>query len=99
MTIIWLIICAVVVLGLLSSGSRNSGKGSGSKTQKEHIRIDHPHVIIDDDYECSACHKRFRKNVMTCPLCGTRFTGQKEDIEEWDEEEDELEAWDEEDGV
>ena len=99
MRFVWVIIGAAVVLGLLSSGNRNRGKGSVSKAQKGHFRIDHPHVIADDDYECSACHKRFRENVMICPWCGTRFSRQIEDTEEWDEEEDELEAWDEEDGV
>ena len=50
-------------------------------------------------YECSTCHKRFRKNTMVCPYCGTHFTGRIENTEEWDEEEDEQEAWDEEDGI
>ena len=56
-------------------------------------------MIDDEDYECSACHRRFRKNMMVCPYCGAHFTGRIEDTEEWDEEEDELESWDEEDGV
>ncbi len=94
MSFVWVIIGAAVVLGLLSSGAKSCVKKSGSSGL---VRIDRPHVIDDDDYECSACHRRFRKNTMTCPYCGARFTGQIEDTEEWDEEEDELEAWDEED--
>lgn len=97
MSFVWVIIGVAVVLGLLSGGSKKGD--SKPKTSGSSIRIDHPHVIEDDDYECSACRKRFRKNVMVCPYCGTRFYGWKEDTEEWDEEEDELEAWDEEDGI
>jgi len=41
----------------------------------------------------------FRGKSSVCPSCGARFTGSKEDYEEFDEEEDELEAWDEEDGL
>ena len=95
MNLVWLIIGVAVILVLFSG--RN--KGSGNSGTKSNARIDHPHVIDDDDYECSACHRRFHRNVMVCPYCGTRFTGRIEDTEEWDEEEDELEAWDEEDGV
>ncbi|MBO7663745.1 MAG: hypothetical protein J6U01_10275 [Clostridia bacterium] len=95
MSFVWVIIGAALVLGLLSGGS----KGSRRKPEnRDPVRIDHPHVIEDTDYECSACHKRFRGNTMTCPYCGARFTGRTEDTEEWEEEEDELEAWDEEDG-
>ena len=96
MRFVWVIIGAAVVLGLLSSGNK---KGVSKPEPRGTVRIDRPHVIDDDDYECSACHRRFRKDVMACPYCGTRFTGRIEDTEEWDEEEDELEAWDEEDGV
>ena len=95
MNYIWVIIGVAVILGLFSGRS----KGSRKSDVRGNIRIDRPHVIDDDDYECSACHRRFRKKVMICPYCGTRFSGLREDTEEWDEEEDELEAWDEEDGV
>ena len=95
MNLVWLIIGVAVILVLFSS--RN--KGDMKPETKSNIRIDRPHVVDDDDYECSACHKRFCRNVMVCPYCGTRFIGRIEDTEEWDEEEDELEAWDEEDGV
>ena len=97
MSFIWWIMGAVVLLALLSGGNKNSGKRSGSS--RGPTRIDRPHVIDPDDYECSACHRRFRKNQMVCPHCGARFTGRVTDEEEFDEEEDEWEAWDEEDGV
>ncbi len=93
MGFVWAIIGAVVVLGLLSAGNRGSRKPEADDI----VRIDHPHVIDDDDFECTACHRRFRENTMICPYCGTHFTARAEDTEEWDEEEDELEAWDEED--
>ena len=56
-------------------------------------------MIDPDDYECSVCHRRFRKDVMACPYCGARFAGRETDEEEFIFEEDELEAWDEEDGL
>lgn len=96
MSFIWVIIGAVVILGLLSGGNKSNSRKSETNSN---VRIDHPHLIDDDDYECSTCHKRFRKNTMVCPHCGTRFTEKIEDSEEWDEEEDELEAWDEEEGI
>lgn len=94
MEIIWVFIGIVVVLSLLSGGNRSGKSKPGTNGS---IRIDHPHVIDADDYECSACHRRFRDDTMVCPFCGTRFTGRTEDTEEWDEEEDELEDMDEED--
>ena len=96
MSFIWVIIGAVVILGLLSGGNKSNSRKSETNIN---VRIDHPHLIDDDDYECSTCHERFRKNTMVCPHCGTRFTEKIEDSEEWDEEEDELEAWDEEEGI
>ena len=90
MSFVWVIVGAVVLLALLSGNSKRRNTGP--------VRIDHPHVIDEDDYECAVCHHRFRKNVMICPKCGARFTGRVEDGTEWDEEEDEMEAWDEEDG-
>ena len=95
MNFIWVIIGAVIVLCLLSGGNKSNKK---SETDGS-IRIDHPHVVDDDDFECSVCHKRFRRNTMICPFCGARFTAQIEDLEEKEEEEEELDAWDEEDGI
>lgn len=95
-TILWIVIGIVILIAL------SGGKGKDSKTvdsRGQPFRIDHPHVISDDESECSACGKRFRGKSTICPSCGARFTGSKEDYEEFDEEEDELEAWDEEEGL
>ena len=89
MSLVWVILGFAVLLALLPRRRKSSGP----------VRIDHPHVIEQDDYECSVCHRRFRKDVMICPHCGTQFTGQVQDEAEWNEEEDELEDWDEEDGL
>ena len=94
MTALWIILAALVLLGLLSGGNKSRNGAAGKST-----RIDHPHLIDDDDYECPVCGARFEKNVMTCPRCGAWFTGKVTDTEEFDEEEDEMEAWDEEDGI
>ena len=94
MSVFWVILAGVAVLVLLSGGNRNAGRKPGG-----HARIDHPHVIDPDDYECPVCRGRFRQNTMVCPHCGTRFTGRVEDDDEFILEEDELEDWDEEDGM
>ena len=90
MSFIWVIIPAAVVLGLLFGGNK------GGRRSDDIVRIDHPHLMEDDDFECSVCHQRFSEDTMTCPHCGAQFTSRTEDDEEWMEEEDELEAWDEE---
>ena len=76
------------------------GKGGGKAVSRERprIRIDHPHAISDDEYECTVCGRRFSADTMVCPHCGVRFTESKTDYEEFDGEEDEMEAWDEEEG-
>ena len=90
--VLWIVIGLVILVACFgSSGKKTAGHGPQ--------RIDHPHVINDDDYECSVCHRRFRKDQMVCPYCRTRFYGRVEDDEEFDEEEDELESWDEEEGT
>ena len=87
----------VIVLATLSGSKGKGSKPADSKGQP--VRIDHLHVISDDESECSVCGKRFRGKQSVCPSCGARFTGSKEDYEEFDEEEDKLEAWDEEEGL
>lgn len=94
-TVIWIVL-GVIALAALFGSKRKGSKSNGSTGQP--IRIDHPHVISDDESECSVCGKRFQGKQSVCPSCGARFTISKEDYEEFDEEEDELEAWDEEDG-
>ena len=95
-TVVWIVI-GMVILAALSGSKGKGSKSAGSKGQP--TRIDHPHVISDDESECSVCGKRFLGKHSVCPSCGARFTGSKEDYEEFDEEEDELEAWDEEEGL
>lgn len=95
MTYVWGILAVVLLLALLSGGKKNPGRQSGRGD--EPIRIDRPHVIDPDDYECSRCHRRFRKNVMACPYCGARFMKSIKDETEFTDEEEELEAWDDED--
>ena len=92
MTVIFWIVIGIVILAACAGGKKNGGR-------KEPYRIDRPHVIDPDDYECSVCHRRFRKNRMSCPYCGAGFAGRVTDEDEFIFEEDELEAWDEEDGV
>ena len=95
MSRIWWLIGGIVVLGLLSGNKNNRRFRSSGRT----MRVNHPHVIDDDDYECPVCGRRFREDQMFCPYCDAQFDGKVTDTEEWDEEEDEMEAWDEEDGV
>ena len=95
-TVLWIVI-GVIIFAALSGGKGKGSKSVGSKGQP--IRIDHPHIISDDESECSICGKRFRRKSSVCPACGARFAGSKEDYEGFDEEEDELEAWDEEEGL
>ena len=91
--VIWILIGAVLFAAL--SGGRGKGsKPAGSRGKP--FRTDYPHIISDDESECSVCGKRFRGKHSVCPFCGARFDGSREDYEEFDEEEDELEAWDEE---
>ena len=87
---VWIVI-GLVILIACAGGKKPAPKGPH--------RIDRPHVIDLDDYECSVCHRRFQKNVMVCPYCGTSFAGRVTDEEDFVFEEDELEAWDEEDGI
>ncbi len=77
-TALWIVI-GVIILAALSGGK---GKGSKSASSKEQpFRIDHPHVISDDESECFVCGKRFRRKSSVCPACGAQFTSSKEDYE------------------
>ena len=93
MSAVFWIVIGVIVLAACSGGGKRTAARKGP------FRIDRPHVIDPDDYECSVCHRRFRKNQMSCPYCGARFAECVTDEEEFIFEEDELEAWDEEDGI
>ena len=95
-TVLWIVI-GMIILAALSGSKGKANKPAGSKGQP--LRIDHPHIISDDESECSVCGKRFQGKSSVCPVCGARFAGSREDYEEFDEEEDELEALDEEEGL
>ncbi len=85
--VVWILL-AVVILAVCSGGGKKKPAGPH--------RIDRPHVLDPDDYECSVCHRRFRKDQMVCPYCGTRFAERVTDEEEFIDEEEELEEWDDE---
>ena len=89
--LVWIIVGAVI-LGACSGRKRNAASDKP-------YRIDRLHVIDPDDYECSVCKRRFRKDQMVCPYCRVRFSVRVTDDEDFVYEEDELEAWDEEDGI
>ncbi len=88
--IVWIIIC-IVILAACFSGKGNR-KACGSRG--EPTRIDHPHYIDVDDYECSVCGARFRKKGMVCPKCGARFQKTMENENEFIEE---MVIWDDDD--
>ena len=46
MNAIWVIIGVAIVLGLLSGGNKSNQRKSNTSG---HARIDHPHVIDDED--------------------------------------------------
>lgn len=64
----------------LFSGNQNSRRSGSSGGP---VRIDHLHYIDADEYECSVCGAKFRKNSMSCPNCGARFRGTEEDDDEF----------------
>lgn len=93
MSVIFWIVAAAVIVGACTGGRKKNASSKGP------YRIDRPHVIDPDDYECSVCKRRFRKDQMVCPYCRVRFSVRMMDDEDFVFEEDELEAWDEEDGI
>ena len=88
-TVFWIVISVIIVCALVSSGKK---RNTGSKEKP--VRIDHPHYFEEDDHECSVCSTRFRGKGMTCPKCGAKFTGIREDDGEFIEE---MELWDDDD--
>ena len=88
--IVWIII-GIMILAACFSGKGNR-KACGSRG--EPTRIDHPHYIDVDDYECSVCGARFRKKGMVCPKCGARFQKTMENEDEFIEE---MVIWDDDD--
>lgn len=88
MSWIWIVIAVIVLLALLSGNGNN--RQENSKKESAHW-IYHPHVIEDDDYECSYCNARFSRENTACPKCGAKITGKTEkNEEEWLDEEEAL---------
>lgn len=89
MTWLWILVSALILLMVAGGGKREDE--SRKKTESPHW-IYHPHVISSDDYECSRCRARFRREAAACPKCGIRMSGKTvKDEEEWIEEEEDLE--------
>ena len=88
-----LFIFVIILLWICSSLSKEK-EGKNATSQGMSTRIDHPHYFEEDDHECSVCGTRFRGKSMTCPKCGAKFTGTREDDGEFMEE---MVVWDDED--
>ena len=90
MSAVFWIVIGVIIFCALADG----GKKRNTDSKKKPVRIDHPHYFEEDDHECSVCGTRFRGKGMTCPKCGAKFTGIREDDGEFIEE---MELWDDDD--
>ena len=86
--IFWLAIAGAILAAVVGSGKKSTAS-KGKPT-----RIDYPHYFEEDDHECSVCGTRFRGKGMTCPKCGAKFTGTREDDGEFMEE---MVIWEDED--
>lgn len=86
--IFWFAIVGAILAAFLSSGKKSTA------SNEKPTRIDHPHYFDEDDHECSVCGTRFRGKRITCPKCGAKFTGTREDDGEFMEE---MVIWDDED--
>ena len=60
--------------------------GKKQEGSRKVLRIEHPHIVEDSEYECSACGARFGEKRMSCPKCGAKFEGTRVDNTEFDEE-------------
>lgn len=49
--------------------------------------IQKTHLLRADEYECSACGRRFDKPYVQCPYCGRNMTKSKYDLTWVDEAE------------
>ena len=84
----WAIGGVILLIALLLSGGKRTTPGNHEKAAHW---IYHPHVIEEDDYECSRCHARFRKEAVCCPKCGITMSGKTvKDEDEWIDEEEKL---------
>ena len=87
--VVWIVL-AVLVLSAFVSDSKGKGRKKAAPRGKPAL-IEHPHYLKEDDYECSACGARFRKEGASCPGCGARFEEKRVDDGEFLEE---MELWD-----
>lgn len=86
---IFLIGSGLLLIGaVLGKTAPSQPSGTGTK------RINHLHYIDVDEYECPKCGARFKKNLMTCPRCSTKFTGTKDNEDQFIEE---MVLWDDDD--
>ena len=85
----WAIGGVLLLIALLFSGEKRTNTTNSLKEAAHWIY--HPHVIEEDDYECSRCHARFRKEAVSCPKCGITMSGKTvKDEDEWIDEEEKL---------
>ena len=98
---VYVVLSALLLMAAVAGGPRKAKSGRPAGTGKAVTRIDRPHYISDDEYECSVCGTRFKRASMTCPRCGVRFNRTETKEDEYDdelEEELEMDEWDEEEG-
>ena len=80
-------------IGTLISGV----KKAASPGERPRVRIDHPHYVAGDEYECGICGNRFYSPLAACPHCGVRFNCRQTDEDEYDDELDDeldMDEWD-----
>ncbi len=87
----------ILLLVIICVFGKGKGRASASG-ERPRPRIEYPHYMTEDEYECGICGHRFDKPYASCPHCGVLFNCKETDEEEWDEEFDEECAWDEEEG-
>ena len=80
-----------------SVGARFAGRAGSS--EKPRTRIERPHYISEDEYECGICGKRFDSPLSACPYCGVRFNRTETDEREYDDELEEEMDMDEDIGL
>ena len=92
---------ALILRVLLRKNRKENRTIARGLRERPRTRIDHPHYLTDDEYECTVCGTRFRSNADRCPHCGVIFnrTAVSEDefVQELEEEMD-MDDWDGENG-
>ena len=85
-TLFW-IFGGVIVLALIGS-LFGLGKKKSVPHERPRTRVDIPHLYDADEYVCTICGHRFRRDVMSCPHCGVRFNTTKTDDRAFIDEEE-----------